>query len=222
MPSRKLPSPFAGLAQTFTHVASSREYTGTLAEPIAPRVTTIWHVLDDQCAVDEMRRRYVEDEFKLDALADHFGIGRKNYRALSLALARQHVPGFKWSEPRGYNSKWNLMTRGVLIVEMERTIVLGERLKGISWAAKQLARQSHWKKFVRVHKAGKQNTSDTAEVLRTEYTRHKAMTGADAFRKSFLLHEEAGTIPEWDDNVRAILERPNERFAPLPDFDPGI
>ena len=70
-------------------------YTGILAQKVQPRVTNMMHILNDQYREQEIVRRHHEDETKLEALADHYGVKRGSYRALLLAVAREHVSGFK-------------------------------------------------------------------------------------------------------------------------------
>ncbi|KHF24519.1 hypothetical protein JV46_25520 [Solemya velum gill symbiont] len=60
-----------------------------------------------------------EDEDKLKALCGYYGIETNigMYRSLALALAREFLPEKKKPKPP---VKWNSMTGGALVVEVER------------------------------------------------------------------------------------------------------
>ena len=109
----------------------------------------------------------LENDRNLQALCDHFRIARGNdmYRSLALELALRLYPT---PRRRGATTKWNSLSGPALVVEMERLIDPTNSAKGASWAARQLAKTSHWKSFVGT-KTSSATSPNPAEVLRKQY-----------------------------------------------------
>jgi len=187
------------------------EFTGPLATPIKPRRTTFGMLLDPNVATAEFQRRFCEDREKLLLLADYFGTPRDDFYALSLALARQFVKGFKERTTRGTPTKWTELNRSMLVVEMERLIVPGNKSKGAAWAAEVLAKRNPWKSFIRKNE-GNQQTPDPGEVLRTTYMKSKRLRFVAMARKAYKFDVETGCPDDWDALVRDCLKHPVRSF----------
>ncbi|WP_144290192.1 hypothetical protein [Ideonella sp. A 288] len=157
-----------------------------------------------------MMRWVQEDDDQLVLLAEELGIADNPSRwyLLALALARKYEPAFR--EQRIPQTKWTWLTRGLLVVEVER-LIADKRLAGnekcpanpghtATWAAGILAKRPEWKNYLH---GGK----DPAEALRIQYSRfHKdprAQAGRDWFRYHLLLK----TVAEWDELLHDALAR---------------
>lgn len=145
---------------------------------------------------------------KLRLLCKHYGIEENegSFFALSLALARDFVEGFKEEEPIGRKLKWTDLIKGVLVVEVDRLVVPRSKVKGIKWACEQLVKQRPWKTFVSSNE-GTFLPSDPAETLRTTYFGSRRDLWATFARGAFALHKLEGTVSAWDKIVVEVVER---------------
>ena len=139
-----------------------------------------------------------EDHEKLLLLCDELGIahGQNRFYELALALARKHYAGFQQAAPL---SKWTDLTRGYLVVEIER--LMGEGLDAKA-AASVLALRTEWKAFL-------SNTRDGGEGLRVQYQRFKEARFAALIRDAFKRHEAENRLGEWDKNLPEVLKNPH-------------
>ncbi len=140
-----------------------------------------------------------EDHEKLLLLCDAMGIadGPRRFYDLSLALARQHYAGFQQEVP---TSKWTDLTRGYLVVEIERLTAEGHDAKA---AAGVLAGRPEWKSFSRTGKGG--------EGLRVQYQDFKNDRWAEVMRDAFKWHEEKNSLAKWHDELLAALQEPHPK-----------
>ena len=140
-----------------------------------------------------------EDCEKLLLLCDAMGIadGPQRFYDLSLALARKHYAGFQQAAPL---SKWTDLTRGYLVVEIERLTAQGHDAKA---AAAVLARRPEWKSFSRTGSGG--------EGLRVQYQDFKDDRWAKLMRDAFKLHVHQNTLAEWHEDLREALQAPHPK-----------
>ena len=140
-----------------------------------------------------------EDHDKLLMLCQHYGIQDGNLYGLALSLARELYPERKRS---GAKVKWTDLSKGALVVEIERLVKPDDPMHGATWAAKELSTKEPWKSFLKL-------SEDPAEVLRREYYDFRDAKRADAMRDAFKMHEHAGRITEWDEQVTDFVRKPH-------------
>ena len=160
--------------------------------------------------VDETRQLEVvcqwmeEDHQKLLLLCDEMGVpeGPDRFYQLSLELARKHCIGFQERIPQ---SKWTLVTRGCLVVEIERLTADRRKQPGhtVTWAADILSRRDEWAEFL----GGKGERPD--EALRVQYQKFKRDPFAKIWRKAFKWHEYSDTLSEWETLLLDALRKPH-------------
>jgi len=146
----------------------------------------------------------MEDYEKLLLLCDEMGVpdGPDRYYFLSLALARKHCIGFQERTPKG---KWTLMTRGYLVVEIERLTADKRKHPGhtVAWAADILSLRTEWVEFT----AGK--GTDRGEALRVQYQAAKLQLWSKIMRKAFKWHVHNDTLSEWGAGLLEALRNPH-------------
>jgi hypothetical protein len=182
-----------------------KKYSGVLAQPLEPMGVG---VLSSSDQIDAAVKKRVETEFaKLVHLLSHYAIeGSENcWLNLALALARDHVPGFKEATIRHRPKTWGPGELWMLAGDFLR-----ERNEGASSnaeAARRLARKEPWVSFLNRGrwKQGKAAGPSDAERLLQQYNtmpdRHRKV-GEDAFR----YHSEVtGTIDQWIEETKLIL-----------------
>lgn len=154
-----------------------------------------------------------EDDRKLRQLCAAYGIEDSPFMFyfLALSLARELYPEPK---SRGRKSKWTAMNGGALVVEIERLIVPGDPLHGVSWACGVLAKREPWKSFLDVKDGTGTFGADPAEALRQAYSRHRKWRWTNISRGAFKWHEYMGSLDEWNARVNESLRHP--------DTSPGI
>lgn len=139
-------------------------YKGDLAKPMEPPVIGIL-ATDKQISKvadkesDELVRRY-------ELLFAHYAITFGDWQRLAMALAREHVPGFRYAQAKaGAKRTWHSLDRAELKVEIDEMIKeAADPAKGVNWAAGILAsKPGRWKDLIRKHSA------NPAEVLRRAY-----------------------------------------------------
>lgn len=142
-----------------------------------------------------------EDFEKLILLCQERGIrtGPTMFINLALELARELYP-----EPRkrGAKSKWSDLTKGCLVVEIER-LVREDSLHGIEWACTQLAKRDPWRSFLA-------NGENIAESLRAKYYEFQQNKWAKTFRDAFKYYESQGTIEQWNELVLDAVKKSPE------------
>lgn len=89
---------------------------------------------------------------------------------------------------------------------MERKIVAGDKAKGITWAAAQLARQKLWRDFV--ESRDEEGVSGTAEVLRTTYAVWKKRKTSNLMRHAYHYNEEImGDVRGWEEMAHELVRK---------------
>lgn len=150
----------------------SPKYPGRLGKP---RRQQLPGLLTTEEAAEEWCAKQVALEFAmLQDLCDYFLIprGPDQWLCLSLALAREHVPGFRPAIPRGRKKKWGPFERMVLLLDMLRE--LPKCGNNADTAAYRLCKREPWRTLLGDDVSGKGGGS---ERLRTEY--FSAKSGPD-------------------------------------------
>ena len=159
---------------------------------------------DEPERLENFRKWAEEDYEKLLLLRDEIGVpaGPQQFYLLALELARKHIIGFQQRSPQG---KWNGVTRGYLVVEIERLTVDRRTQPGhtVAWAADVLSRREEWAFFL----GGK--GEDRGEALRVQYQQYKREPAANAFRYAFKFRQHEGKISEWEIDLRHVLRSPH-------------
>lgn len=163
---------------------------------VATRRLPILASQDEQSKVIE---KWVEgDHQKLLLLCDELGIesGPHQFYELSLALARKLYAGFQEASPAG---KWTDLTRGFLVVEIERLL---DR-HSVSSAAGVLAKRQEWKDFL----GGKRRNG--GEALRVQYVQFHENRWASVMRKAFRMAEHENELDGWHGKLIDALKNPH-------------
>jgi hypothetical protein len=178
--------------------------TGALATPIAPR--PIGYLASEEQRAKWSEDWAAEDLGKLDALREHYGIepGPHQYMALSLAMAREFVPGFQEEAKKGRPAKWDSVTKGILVVEVRR-LVVPRTAQGPTWACKQLASQKHWADFLEGKDAAVILSTEPAEALRQIYQSFRNDRFANVAWDAYRWHRQTDTLEEWETFVVTTL-----------------
>ena len=139
-----------------------------------------------------------EDHDKLLLLCAEMGIddGPSRFYDLALALARKQYAGFQQAAPL---IKWTDVTRGFLVVEIERLVGEGHDAKA---AAGVVALRPEWKAFL-------SNTRDGGEGLRVQYQKFKDDRFAAVMRDAFKYCEIENTLDEWHLYLLEALKKPH-------------
>ncbi len=145
-----------------------------------------------------------EDHAKLLLLCDDFGIedAPDRFYRLSLALARKHCIGFQELTAKG---KWTPLTRGYLVVEIERLTADKRKQPGhtVAWAADVLSQRTEWIEFT----GGK--GVDRGEALRVQYQAAKLQLWSKIMRQAFKWDSHNDTLSEWSAGLLGALRDPN-------------
>ena len=139
-----------------------------------------------------------EDHEKLTLLCEELGIveGPSRFYDLSLTLARKLYAGFQQAEPL---SKWTDVTRGYLVVEIERLV---SETGSVKVAADRLALRPEWKSFLNQTRHG-------GEGLRVQYQKFKGDRWSSIMRKAFAYHVQQNTLAEWQEDLLEALQKPH-------------
>ena len=130
-----------------------KPYRGTLAKPF-DELKLGFGAIPSRVASDRVRKqleqRQKEKFQKLLLLCDHFEIDRNDpqlWFRLSLALALEHVRGFKEIRKPGAKQKWTPFKKLELKIAVDRKIKEAgkNRGKNVTWACSVLAKQEPWK-----------------------------------------------------------------------------
>ena len=148
-----------------------------------------------------------EDHSKLVLLCERYQIkeSASMFYQLALALAREHVKGFKTK--RVHKKKWTIRNGSILVVEIERLAPSNDPNRDITQAAGQLAQKEPWLTFLKNDKKedGFVNP-EPGEPLRIAYYNFNKSRWAETYRKAFLWHVHQNTIDEWNEEIKDILE----------------
>lgn len=177
-----------------------RKFKGQLATPIQPRTITNY-LMKEQI----FREWAKEDWEKIELLCGEYEVAIDDdlYMNLTLALAKDFVPGFKEIKRRGIRKKWSDERRDALVIDIER--IMTEQKCSKSEAAKFLSKQEPWCNFL-VPKDKFEPTSDPGEALRRQYyKRQKNISSYSRARFEKLLSE--CTIEEWKEELRDLFGR---------------
>ncbi|CAE6862140.1 hypothetical protein R69658_07671 [Paraburkholderia aspalathi] len=178
----------------------SKKFKGPLGKPIFVQPPGLIEYLESK---EDALTKYskavnVARAEKLSLLFEHYGIQQGDFAALAMALASDLVQGFKVTTERnqvGRPTKWDGISSGYLVVEIERLIEKNPHLN-VTSAAAHLAKRDPWMDFV----GGK----NPAERLRQQYEEVEHDKWAKVCRDAFRAHEAEGTVDEWDKSVLAL------------------
>jgi hypothetical protein len=164
---------------------------------------------DDGSLGEHLKKYGEEDSAKLLLLCQHYGIQASPimFYQLALALARELYPEPK---KRGRKSKWTVLNKGALVVEVERLVKPDDRAHGVAWACQQLAKQEPWASFLET-KEGDTFDPDPAEALRQIYYDFQSDKWAAVWRDAFRFNEHEGAIAEWENLVMDFVRNPHPK-----------
>jgi hypothetical protein len=167
-------------------------------------------VFMDETAIRKQVAEWVsEDHAKLLMLCQHYGIHDSTvmFYQLALALARELYPEPK---KRGRKSKWTMMNKGALVVEVERLVMPDDPAHGVEWACQQIAKCELWKSFIE-SKDTDHTSPDPAEALRQIYYDFRSDKWAEVSREAFRMYEHEGAIEEWENMVVDVVRNPHPK-----------
>ena len=125
------------------------DYTGVLNTPIDPEAIGLpWGaggpgLLATDQEVSDAARRITDAQFeKLPALFAAHGVTLGNWSGLCLALAAEHVPGFKLKNKGGRPSKWTAYQQAEFVCDVEELRATG---LSIPESIKLVVRREPWK-----------------------------------------------------------------------------
>ena len=169
---------------------------GPLKTKLKPRYLPFFVSDEEQLKIIRSWDR--EDHDKLLLLCADMGVddSPSRFYDLALALARRQYAGFQQTAPL---SKWTELTRGFLVVEIERLTAGGLDVKA---AAGVIARRPEWKTFL-------SKTRDGGEGLRVQYQKFKEARFAAVMRDAFKTKEIQNTLDEWHENLLEALKNPH-------------
>lgn len=167
-------------------------------------------LLMDETAMQQRSAEWVsEDHAKLVMLCQHYGIHDSPgmFYQLALALAREI-----YSEPkkRGRKSKWMVLNKGALVVEIERLVKPGDPVHGVEWACNQLAKHEPWASFLEIKEGGTLGP-DSAEALRQIYYDFRSDKWAEVSRDAFRWHKHENTLAAWEIMVLDSVRNPHPK-----------
>lgn len=148
-----------------------------------------------------------EDHARLLMLCNNYGIhdSPMMFYKLALALAREIYPEPK---KRGRKSKWTVLNKGVLVVEVERLVRPNDLAHGVEWACTQIAKREPWASFLEAKEGGTFGP-DPAEALRQIYFEFRGDKWADVSRDAFRMYEHEDAIGEWVKKVSDFVRNPH-------------
>lgn len=119
------------------------KYTGSLSKTIARRRIGI---LAGEDAYTAEAKRIADEMFsKLPDLFQAHGVEEGNWLALSLSLAKSHVPGFKVVEPAGRRPEWDISHKAEFRLDVDTIIEKsGEPKLSVVEAIKLTCRLNDW------------------------------------------------------------------------------
>ncbi len=175
------------------------KYAGDLASPIVDRPPGL--LASEEAVSTHETAIFVEELRRLELLRKYYSIPEEpgEWFALSLALARDHVPGFRRVSPPGRKSTSSdplgLIAAYVFIC-VERLRSDDSRLT-IAEAAVRLSRISPWKE-------GRK----TPEVIRTLYFKGRRSRALPILRDAMAWDEVQGTQGETEALIASMIRDP--------------
>lgn len=121
------------------------EYTGKLAKTI--RRKRIGLLAEHSAYEAEALRITNEMLSKLPDLFKAHGVAENNYFGLVLALAKEHVPGFKVTNPSGRPTEWDDIDKAEFKLDMDT--IRDKTSFSVVEAIKQVIRLDHWREKTR-------------------------------------------------------------------------
>ena len=179
-------------------MAKKRKYGGALDEPLEP--LRIGLLMSDDKRNEVVRERIEIETTKLNQLSEHYGLATGDHRSLALALAREHVGGFKEAKPKGRPVKWDLMAKAYLYVDVRRAAEMS--VGRDKYAA--VAMKPCWAEFIDCVE-GDNRDPDPAETVRKKYLEARSDRFAKVAWNAFLMHQHENDIENWDANVSELL-----------------
>lgn len=174
-------------------------YAGDLASPIVDRPAGL--LASEEAVTARETAMFVEEMRRLELLRKHYKIpeGPYEWLALSLALARDHVPGFRRALPPGRKATSNDslgLIAAYAFICVERLRSDDPRLTIVA-AAARLSRTPPWSE-------GRK----TAEVIRTLYFRGRESRGLKVLRDAMAWDEARGTQSETEAQIASMIRNP--------------
>lgn len=117
------------------------KYSGALAKPI-PRKRSSVFACDESIKADVERIADIQAEKMIQLFSAH-GVEVGNWVALSLALAKEHVPGFRIAEPAGRPTEWGEIEKAELRIAVDEMRDSNPGLN-ISDAIRRIQRMDSW------------------------------------------------------------------------------
>jgi hypothetical protein len=150
----------------------------------------------------------LEDSGNLLMLCDEYDIPYSKdlsytWYSLALALARRWHPAPK---KRGTHEKWNLWTKGALVVEVERLIKQKGKGSSVRWACVQLAKEEPWKSFVG-NNTGDYPSENPSEVLRRKYQDVYSDQKLNLLRTAYKAYSEENDFQGWNDYLHSVVRK---------------
>ena len=178
-----------------------------LDERIPPPPKAGFPLINASEATEYERERSEAESRKLIMLLYHYDLEFRDYRGLSLALAREFIDGFKEAKPKGRRTKWTDEVLGILFVEVKRKrIAMG--LKGNRHTDKicsAVAEQAPWDSFLETH-GGVGITPDPREAIRQAYYKAEKSKWSQIVWKAYRWHEEKDTVDEWENIILSVVQ----------------
>ena len=124
-----------------------KKFKGPLAQRVKPREVGLLMPAEKRVAI--ARQWIREDWEKILLLCEHYDIplGEQMFIDLTLALARDFVPGFKTKKKTGRKEKWTVGHEQYLLIDIDRYVK--ENGSTVSEAADHLASRGPWKDFLK-------------------------------------------------------------------------
>ncbi|NML85381.1 hypothetical protein [Polaromonas sp.] len=117
------------------------KYTGSLSKTIAQK--RIGLLAGEDAYRAEAQRTTDEMFAKLPDLFKAHQVPEGNWVALTLALAKSHVPGFKVVKPAGRRTEWGIADKAEFRLDVD--IVIGDSKLSVVEAIKLVCRLDAWK-----------------------------------------------------------------------------
>jgi len=108
----------------------------------------------------------------IDLLCNYYGVedDDNKYLSLSYCLANDYILGFQVLNKRVYRKQWTPHIEAMLMIEIESLIEKGSKYKGVSYAARTLAKRVPWLLFIVEKKTDSLNSGKKkSEALRKRY-----------------------------------------------------
>lgn len=119
------------------------KYTGTLNKPIVSK--PIGLLSFDESYQAELERIDGERAEKLPELFEAHGVEPGNWYRLSVALALEHVPGFKVIKPAGRPTEWEEFDKAEFRLDVDAFIINSGNTLPVTEAIQRARRLDAWK-----------------------------------------------------------------------------